>query len=296
MAYRLERDESLAVGLRRVAVEQAAAAAEHLEEGKGAEAESAVHEARKRSKEARTALRLLRGALGPELEQAARAGFRDAAQRVSSARDAEAALESLEALRRHHRLLRSERERAERVLQEARRKAERKLTPRLRSELATAFGDAGKAVPSLAHATPDSVAESLARLYRRGRRRMEAAATSGDDTDFHAWRKSTKDLWYATRLFAPAWPGPLDSLAEELHAVSQLLGDDHDLTILRAALVTAGEDPPALTPRIERAITRRQRTLRAEALIAGKRLWAEKPRDFAARIVTYWQSWRSAPQ
>ena len=40
MAYRLERDESLAVGLRRVAVEQAEAAAEHLADRKEAEAES----------------------------------------------------------------------------------------------------------------------------------------------------------------------------------------------------------------------------------------------------------------
>jgi CHAD domain-containing protein len=293
MAYQLERDESLAAGLRRVAIEQAAAAAEHLADAK--QPAGAVHEARKRSKEARTALRLLRGALGAQLEQAARAGFRGAARRVSTARDAEAAIESLDALRRHQRLPRADRERAERVLGAQRAAAERKLTARLRRDLARSFAAAGDGVPPLVHATPDAVAASLARLYRRGRQRMAAAADSGDDADFHAWRKSTKDLWYAVRLFAPAWPGPLGAHAEELHALSRLLGDEHDLTVLRAALIAAAEDPPALTPRLERAIGRRQRTLRSEALVAGRRLWAEKPRDFAARIVSYWQSWRNAP-
>src|SRR6185503_5687342 len=142
--------------------------------------------------------------------------------------------------------------------------------------------------------TPDSVVDSLARLYRRGRRRMDVASQSGEDVDFHAWRKSTKDLWYAVRLFEPAWPAPLGALAEELHTLSQLLGDDHDLVILRDGLAAAGGDEPALTPRVETAIRRRQRALRTEALTAGNRLWAEKPRDFAARILVYWQNWRSA--
>src|SRR6185503_4258035 len=141
--------------------------------------------------------------------------------------------------------------------------------------------------------TPDSVVDSLARLYRRGRRRMDVASQSGEDVDFHAWRKSTKDLWYAVRLFEPSWLGPLGALAEELHALSQLLGDDHDLVILRDGLAAAGGDPPALTPRVQSAIAKRQRALRSEALAAGERLWAEKPRDFAARIVAYWQNWRS---
>src|SRR6185503_16210583 len=103
MAFQLQARESLAAGLRRVAAEQGADAAEHLADA--GEPAKAVHEARKRSKEARAALRLLRGALGPALEREARAHFRDAARSVSTIRDAEVTVESLEELRHHQRLL-----------------------------------------------------------------------------------------------------------------------------------------------------------------------------------------------
>ncbi|HEV8242277.1 MAG TPA: CHAD domain-containing protein [Thermoanaerobaculia bacterium] len=289
MTYQLHQRESLATGLRRVAVEQAAAAGEHLADV-AAPAE-AVHEARKRSKEARAALRLLRGAWGPELERSARAKFRDAAGTVSAIRDAEVTVEALEKLRRYQRLLRSEREAAERVLSERRDAADAAVTAAMRELLATSFAGAAQALPAVQLATPESVTESLARVYRRGKRRMKAAYANGEAADFHAWRKSTKDLWYAVRLFEPAWPGPLGTLAAAIHELSQLLGDEHDLTVLRDALAAAGGDPPLLTPRLQRAIARRQRRLRERAREAGNRLWAEKPRTFARRILDYWQGW-----
>ena len=292
MAYQLEPRESLAAGLRRVAVEQAAAAGEHLSDA--AKPEEAVHEARKRSKEARAALRLLRGALGPELERAARARFSDAAGRVSAIRDAEAAVETIEKLRHHQRLLRTEREAAERALRERRDAADASVDSTMRKQVAAAFEEAANALPNVRVATPESVAESLARIYRRGKRRMEAAFASDAAPDFHAWRKSTKDLWYAVRLFEPAWPDPLGILAGEIHELSQLLGGEHDLTVLRDALANAGGDPPLLTARIDRAIARRQRRLRERAHEAGDRLWAEKPRAFAYRILDYWQAWHRA--
>ncbi len=120
---------------------------------------------------------------------------------------------------------------------------------------------------------------------------MEAALDSDAAADYHAWRKSTKDLWYAVRLFEPAWPGPLGTLAEEVHELSDVLGDEHDLTVLRQALADAGGNPPLLTPRLDRAIARRQRRLRERAHEAGERLWAEKPRAFAKRVLGYWQGW-----
>ena len=292
MAYQLHQRESLAAGLRRAAMEQAAAAQEHLQDA-GAPAE-AVHEARKRSKEARAALRQLRGALGPELERAARATFRDAARRVSSIRDAEVAVETLEKLRRHQRLLRHEREPAERALRSRREAADAAVDAAMREHVAAAFAAAAKAMPEVRVAPPDAVAASLARLYRRGKRRMETAFASGEATDFHAWRKSTKDLWYAVRLFEPAWSGLLGSLAGELHELSQVLGDEHDLSVLRDALADVGGDPPLLTARLQRAIARRQRRLRERAREAGDRLWAEKPRAFAGRILDYWQAWHRA--
>lgn len=288
MTYRLEPDETLADGLRRVVIEQAAAAAERLAEE--AEPALAVHEARKRGKEARAALRLLRGSLGDEAERALRAHFRDAARRIAAARDAEASLLTFEKLRHHQRLLRKERLPVEEALRAARDAAAAEVTAAVRAEVAATFAEAGARIPVVPYAGALTVAQALERSYRRGRRAMRASAETGHDDDYHRWRQETKDLWYAVRLFEGAWPGPLGALAGELHALSQVLGEDHDLAVLRALI--GASDPSLLTPRLARAIGRRQKNLRTRAHAAGARLWAEKPGDFAGRILGYWESWR----
>ncbi len=284
MAYRLQPAESLAAGLRRVVVEQAAAAAAHL--AATDDPSGAVHEARKRSKEARAALRLLRGSLGDDARRAARTAFRDTARKVAAIRDAEAALPTLEKLRHSQRLLRSERLAAEAALRERQAAARAALTVELRRDVAAGFAAAIEQLPEIHYAAPDVVAAALARVYRRGRRAMRAAGASGREEDYHRWRHETKDLWYAVRLFQEAWSRPLGALADELQDLSQLLGDEHDLTVLRATLADSAPSP--LTPRVERAVARRQQRLRQRAHAAGERVWAERPRAFAARILGYW--------
>jgi CHAD domain-containing protein len=294
MAYRLEPDETLANGLRRVVVEQVEAAVDHLELT-GDDPASAVHEARKRSKEARAALRLLRGSLGDDARIAAREALKAAARRVAFARDAEASVSTLDTLRHHRRLLRKERAPVEDELRARRATARQGLTSKLQKEVARAFEKATSALPEVTYASPEMVASALARVHRRGRDAMQAAYATGHDEAFHDWRHQTKDLWYAVRLFEGAWPGPLGALAGELQSLSQCLGEEHDLTVLRTGLAPAADAPadaPALlTPRVDRAIERRRHQLRVDAHDAGARLWAESPRDFAKRVLAYWARW-----
>src|SRR4051794_7890551 len=114
MAYRLEAGETLGGGLRRVVLEQAALAVETLRDED--DSLRAAHEAPRRGKEIRAATRLPRDGL-PAATYADIAGaFRAPTRRLSGARDAEVALEALDGLRRHQRLLRSERTAAEQVL------------------------------------------------------------------------------------------------------------------------------------------------------------------------------------
>jgi CHAD domain-containing protein len=290
MAYRLEQEESLATGLDRLVREQAKEAAGHLSTSDD-DLARAVHEARKRSKEARAALRLLRGSLGDEAARAARTALRDAARRIAPARDAEASLAALEKLRHAQRLLRQEHLPAESALKERRDAARGALSAAAVADVAAAFAAAADDLPAVRYALAGNVAAALARIHRRGGDAMRAARESGSEEDHHRWRHEAKDLWYAVRLFEPTWAGPLGVLADELRVVSQLLGDEHDLSVLRATLATSGGDPPLLTPRIARAIDRRQRKLRSQAYDLGERLWAERPRAFAARLTSYWQAW-----
>ncbi|HTU85828.1 MAG TPA: CHAD domain-containing protein [Solirubrobacteraceae bacterium] len=73
--------------------------------------------------------------------------------------------------------------------------------------------------------------------HRRGRRAFERARREGTDASFHERRKRTKDLWYYLRLLKPTAPGIIGGHADDAHTLSDLLGDVHDLAVLRDALV-----------------------------------------------------------
>jgi CHAD domain-containing protein len=287
MGYRLEPYEPLAAGLQRAAGWAAESAAARLEGG--GDLAKAAHEARKHGKEARAALRLLRSSLPAASSDTARGALREANRLLAAARDAEAMIETLDRLRQRRRLLRRERRAAEEALERRRAAAVGDLDAGVLALAAAGYRHAAAALadPPLAGGH-DAVLADLARLHRRGGRRMAAAVAAGTSEAFHEWRRDAKDLWYAFRLFAPAWPGPLEAVAAELQALGRALGEEHDLAVLGAGLA-AGDG--LLTDRLARALQREQVDRRVLALGLGARLWAERPRQLAGRLVGYHRAW-----
>lgn len=293
--YRLARDEELAAGLTRVAAGRAAAALERLRDSRAGELDtaSAVHGARKDLKRLRTVLRLLRAELGRKRYRRAKARFREAARALSRTRDAEVKLVTLEALSAHAL-----------PLPEGAVDSWRKILERDRAAAAGMAGDEPLAVAiaqieagleeigawGLEGDSWKTIGPALTRSYRDGRRAMKAAPTGGED-GLHEWRKRAKDLWHELRLLGDAWSGPLEATAAETHRLSELLGDHHDLAVLREDLHerNLGEEQ---TRALEAAIDRRQEELAAAAMALGRRLYAERPTDFSRRLRRYWQAWR----
>jgi len=286
----------LAAGLTRVAAERAEAALERLRgsgPGEG-DAAAAIHGSRKDLKKLRTALRLLRDELGRKRYRRANARFRDAARALSDSRDAEVKLATLDALGEHVDGLPGEAVEAWRKILERDREA---LAHSSRSEVLTAEAiaeiEAGLEEVrgwGLEGSSWKTIGPALARSYRRGRLTMKTAAADGPEA-FHEWRKRAKDLWYELRLLEGAWPGPLEATAAEAHTLSELLGDHHDLALLRADL---DERNLGLleTQTLAAATERRQQELAVQALALGRRLYAEQPKQFERRLRRYWQAWR----
>lgn len=300
MSYRFESGEAVPAASRRVAAEQLAQALESLrEEGDRAEA---VHDARKRLKKLRALLRLLRDDLGGTAYKRENRRFRDAGRALSGVRDAEVLVETLDQLRGHfdgvllarafagarRELMRRQEAATRRVLEEGERDAE------VAAELEAA--QARLADWPLESEGWPAVAGGLERVYARGRDAFaEVCEDSGDAAAFHEWRKRVKDLWYHLRLLREVWPEPMKAARDEAKALSDLLGDDHDLVVLEETLRA---EPEAFGGTEERAallglIAERSAQLRAAAQPLGERLYAEKPSRFARRVERYWRAWQA---
>ena len=130
--------------------------------------------------------------------------------------------------------------------------------------------------------------------YSGGRCAYETVLGDSSPENFHEWRKRAKDLWYQVTLLRPVWPEQMDAMANELEALGEYLGDDHDLAVLQQAAEEscAGDDHARELETLKGLIAERQRELRAAALALGARFYTEKSSTFCNRLAGYWQTWQ----
>lgn len=298
-AYRLDPGASVPDEVRRVARGRIEHALDELRGQSGSTREEAVHEARKDMKKLRALLRLVRGELGDRVYSAENASFRDIARGLAGVRDADVMLATLTDLEKRYGELPG---------------AGRKLRPALVAHrFRTSAGSLKPAASTAAEALGEALdrvdgwpleadgfeafEEGLGRVYRQGRRNFRAAQKRPSAEHMHEWRKRVKDLWYHVLLLQEGWKPVLSALADEAHELSDRLGDEHDLTVLRewAHRHTAelnGDDP--VLRGFDVLLENRRRELQEEAFEYGARLYADKPGVFVARLEDWWGSARTA--
>ena len=292
MAYRLKRREGIASGVRRIVAEELARAIDELEGRRSEDAATAVHEARKHLKKARAAIRLVRYDLGADLRRSENAALRDAQALLSGVRDADVLLETLARLNNvsDGRLPAG----AVRALRGALR--QRRNAARRNEDRTGAIAEL-QAVQGRLDGWPlhdesfTTAANGLRRIYRDGRRAQQAAYQTDAAEPWHEWRKRVKDLWYAARILRPVAPLELGAVVDEADQLAELLGDFHDLAVLRAAL---DDHPEATTDQqaeyLRAAIDDAATDLRRRAVPLGLRLYAEPPQRFIERVEAYWDA------
>jgi CHAD domain-containing protein len=299
MLFEFERGHSLRKDLRRIVRNQlndalAELAAEHKEPR-----DEVVHEVRKRFKKLRAVLRLVRPAIADRCYRAENICFRDAARPLTEVRDARILIETLDKLVEH-----SREQIAGRVFAELRKSLQEHLRAVRRQVLdkQNAFVVTGAVVRQAAErikrwiAVPNqwsTLAEGLENTYRQARTAYTDAADDPTVTSLHEWRKQVKYVRHQLELLRPIWPERLEELAREAAHLGDLLGDGHDLAVLRQMVTAdaATADHEALVALIDR----RRAELRQQELPLGARYFQDRPRTFARRLKGYWRSWRAQP-
>ncbi len=289
-AFRLNDAESADDGLRRIARGQIDGALDELGDADGGDPSEAVHEARKGLKRLRATVRLARDDLGDDVYRRENAAFRDVGRRLSGVRDAKVMVETLDALGdgdgRSERPFARLRSALLREQEEAHEKLQRDdATLRdVRADLADARARVA-AWPLTPDADQAVLTPGLRRIYRRGRKAYRAAAAKPSAEALHDLRKRVKDLRYAAQVARPVAPKRMRKLAKRANALADLIGDDHDLAVLREA---AAERSATLTgdelAHLRALIDHRRARLQKRALTAAERLYKPKPRRIARLV------------
>ncbi len=294
--FEVSRATSGARGLRAILHRQIEAAIAALLQREATDEE--IHEARKRMNAARATLRLLRPLLSERSYRAENHLLRDAARALSAARDSIVLVKTLERLRQRAAGKRTS-ERLESFEAQLRRDSERSHAQVARGgqrQSAARLRTVLQRLDSWPDPAPDwqAVCHSLRDSYRKGRRCARCNARQRDGAALHEWRKRAKYLRSQLQVLAPVQHASLKAMADELHDLSDHLGDEHDLAVLGDLAQQDGQyrvdDKTNRT--LQRLIDKRRRKLRKRALKVGLPLYREKPAHFEARLRGYFRQWQ----
>jgi CHAD domain-containing protein len=294
VGFRLKPDQPISSEIRRIVLQQLDVATSELTSIGDPESDEAIHDARRRVKKIRAVIRLVR----PVLDKAYRAldaDMRDVSHLLAPVADGQGVIDTLNELgRRYSKVLPTKtvnslridliargrridaRTSANHILEQVQRtlRAERALVRRWR----------------LTAEEFDAVGPGLKESVRRARDAMIAAWIHPTADRHHAWRRRVKDHWFHVRLLEARCGNHLITHQRRLEALDGVLGEYHNLMLLRDVLVTDSALTRQETAQCLRVIARYQRTLRRHAQVLGIRIYSEKPRRFVRRVRRLWQA------
>jgi CHAD domain-containing protein len=134
-------------------------------------------------------------------------------------------------------------------------------------------------------ATPRDLADGLKRIYQQGRDAFKTACKHASPENLHEWRKKAKLLGYAIELIKGLGLEKTSKMIKCAAALSEALGDDHDLFMVETALDRENRSRPAPDYRsLAKRICARRAKLQKKAFKLGALIYAEKPGRFRKQM------------
>jgi CHAD domain-containing protein len=297
MAFHFKKKESSTKAVRRLGRERIAKALEQLQKCDRLEA---IHSVRKEVKKVRAVLGLVREKRGRDTYRKSVKTLRAAGRLLRDARDAHVRPRTLERLAGHFkdRLPPNSFSGIKKVLRrncllETRKFLEGKsvsMVDRLLRKLNRRTRDLKVRAEGWM-----AVHSGLRESYRQGQKSLAAVRQATSPENLHQWRKHVQDLWHQLRLLGPIHPEDMRVPIDQMKALSQYLGDDHDLVMLwqfvhrRCARWHAGE-----MTLLKELLELRRQELQEEAFKLGSCFYKEKPSAFCRRLENFWHTWKAA--
>jgi CHAD domain-containing protein len=292
VSYRFQRNETVTEAVVRLARVQTKKTLYALAQTR--QPRERLHEVRTSIKKLRALLRLVRPRLGRRFRRQDD-HLRAQAKKLSELRDAAVLIETCAALGKIvEKKLRPTLQRERRLLGIRCTELEARLDgPERRHAIAQALQRFERRIERWSLSSADAAEDAgilltgLARVYRRGRRAFATAyGEKGGPAALHAWRRAVKYHGYHIRLLADVLPVHVQGRLEPIEQLGQLLGEDHDLTVLSTRLrVDSGSLGDNVKLRLLlRRIDQRQASLRETARALGHTLYADRTSIFRRRL------------
>lgn len=305
MAYRLRPARPFTAEFRSVAQNQLLKAV-HLLEKQTDGPHEAVHDARKRFKRVRALYRLIQPD-AKEFRRRENARIREISRSLSVVRDATALVETVDYLAGHAKspdefaaltlASTSLTRRRDRIASE-----EHDLPAKIGAAIA-ACHQAIAAVDELSlDNSPRRTAKRVRAAWRNQRLRAHAALLAcdahGEAEAYHELRKSGQTYWMHLSLLGDIWPSAMLAKQHEAKALVDLLGHEHDLSVLTHVVnenpeLFGGSDTLA---RVLGAIIGRQQILREEAVEKAKAVFADDADTESDVIALLWERAATRPK
>jgi CHAD domain-containing protein len=290
----LKKGQDISAEIRRIVLKQLDRATSELRSIGDPESDEAIHDARRRVKKIRSVIRLVR----PVLDKSHRQVDNDlsrVSRLLAPVADGQGLIVTLNTIAQRYRkalprrtvaTLRTdlvERGRrtdsqaeADHVLQKAAStlRAERQRVKRWRLR-----ADGFRAV-----------APGLKASVRQARDAMIAAWIHPTPDHHHEWRRYVKDHWFHVRLLEARCGNHLLHYQRRLEALDGVLGEYHNVVLLREVLTADSALSRQEKARCIRVVATYQRTLRRHAQVLGARIYSEKPRRFVRRVKRLWRT------
>jgi CHAD domain-containing protein len=292
MAFQLQIDEPVGKSIKLLVRKQIDKALNALRLSDNLD--EAIHDVRRSFKKVRALLRLVRDELGDQIYRDENRCFRDAARPLTEIRDAAVLVDTLDKLigQVDADEFASTREA---LMAEKTAVCERALERTDAIGAVTAAIESARARASdwpIAHRGWDALEPGLKRVYRRGCRAFAAAFANPSMENTHECRKQVKYIWHHLQVLKPLWDSRMKKLRDHVRQLSDLLGDDHDLAVLRQKVdgdpTRFGGEGAVST--LTALIDRRRVKLQQDAFQFAQRVYCDKPSSFTARVKCYWKS------
>lgn len=291
MSYRLKLREPLAEGLRRVGLDQVEMAETKL---RGQEEPArAVHDVRRCLKRLRALLRLIRPGLEDDVYLREAKRLVDTGRLLAGARDGHVMLQTLRVLEARHGALPEDGNArlADALAALDMAAPDKVLAARNRAVKRLAGTRKFLAGPLLDTVEVRHVFDGMAKTYKKARRARRVCQRQPADESFHDWRKSAQQHWRHMQLLTRGWPEEFAARADEAKELSQLLGEDHDLSVLASFARAHAQDlPETAVAALQTQCSTSQQELRRLAELRGNRLFAETSKALRDRLAGYWDA------